>query len=54
MSFKDDSAVQKPEKLWHEQGLMLYVWLLVLLFVLLMSADIPSLGVFAESGLVRL
>ena len=54
LSFKEDSAVQKPEKLYHEHGLMLYVGLLIFIFVLLMSVDIPALNVFAESRLIRL
>ena len=54
LSFEKDSAVQKPEKLYHERGLMIYCALLVVLFVLLMAADIPALKVFADSALIRL
>lgn len=52
ISFKEDSAVQKPEKLYHEKGLMLYVGVLVLLFALLMFVDIPWLDIFTSGQLI--
>ena len=54
LSFKEDSAVQKPEKLYHEKGLMLYCAILLCLFALLMAVNIPSLKIFADSTLIRL
>ncbi len=52
LAFKPDSSVQKPEKLYHERGLMLYVLFLIVLFTVLMFADIPALGIFADSNLI--
>ena len=54
LSFKNDSAVQKPEKLYHEKGLMLYCAVLLGLFMLLMHVEIPALKVFADSTLIQL
>lgn len=46
ISFKEDSAVQKPEKLYSEKGLMLYIIILIILFCILMYVDIPILNMF--------
>ncbi len=46
MSFAKDSAVQKPEKLYREKGLMLYCLFLVALFIVLMNVRIPWLDIF--------
>ena len=54
LSFKNDSAVQKPEKLYHERGLMIYCAVLIFLFAMLMIIDIPALRILTESELVRL
>lgn len=54
LSFSEDSAVQKPEKLYHEKGLMLYVCLLVVFFAVLMAVDIPALRILAGSEIIRL
>lgn len=54
ISFKKDSAVQKPEKLYREKGLMLYCLLLIVLFIVLMLVDIPALGVFTTSDLINI
>ena len=54
LSFKNDSAVQKPEKLYHEKGLMFYCAVLIVLFAVLMSADIPAMRVLASSELIGL
>lgn len=43
IAYKEDSAAQKPEKLFKEKGLMLYCLLLVCLFVGLMLIDMPWL-----------
>ena len=43
---------QKPEKLIHEKGLMLYVLLLVLLFIIMTQIEIPFLARFAMTDLV--
>ena len=53
LSFKKDSAVQKPEKLYHERGLMFYCLLAIILFTVLMMIDIPALKIFTNSELIR-
>ena len=54
ISFKPDSAVQKPEKLYREKGLMIYCLILVLLFILLLKIDIPQLTAFTSNELIKL
>lgn len=54
MSFEKDSAVQKPEKLFHEKGLMLYCLLLIVLFAILMFVDIPGLSFLTSEELIYL
>lgn len=54
LSFKKDSAVQKPEKLFHEKKLMLICALCILLFLVLLMVDIPWLSVFLDDTLVIL
>lgn len=54
LSFKKDSAVQKPEKLYHERGLMFYCLLAIILFTALMMIDIPALNIFTNSELIHL
>ena len=46
ISFAKDSAVQKPEKLYKEKGLMLYSMFLVILFIILMNVRLPWLDIF--------
>ena len=41
ISFKPDSAVQKPEKLYKEKKLLAYIALLVVILVILTIVDIP-------------
>lgn len=48
ISFDNDSAVQKPEKLYKEKGLMLYCIFLVVLFILLMNVRIEWLDIFLK------
>ena len=52
LSFARDSAVQKPEKLFHEKGLMLYLLVFIGLFILLMSVDIPGLNILTDSKIL--
>ena len=54
ISFKDDSAVQKPEKLYKEKKLMLFVLLTVVIFVILTVVDIPALKLFQEPFLIEI
>ncbi len=53
IAFKEDSAAQKPEKLFRERKLMLYVLFLAVLFLVLLKADIPILHVlFSDMDLM--
>jgi len=52
IAFKEDSAVQKPEKLYKEKSLMLLVLLLIVLLVILTVVDIPFLGIFQNPFLI--
>jgi 4-hydroxybenzoate polyprenyltransferase len=54
IAFKEDSAAQKPEKLFREKRLMLYVLFLAVLFLVLLYVHIPALDVFVDNELVRL
>lgn len=54
ISFKEDSAVQKPEKLYGERGLMFYCVCLIILFFILMCVDIPALNIFISSELISI
>ena len=54
LSFKKDSAVQKPEKLYRERGLMIYCLLTIIFFVLLMTIDLPALKILTSSELIHL
>lgn len=44
LSYKADSSVQKPEKLYKEKGLMLYLLLFIIIVIILMFVDIPFLS----------
>jgi len=48
ISFAKDSAVQKPEKLYKEKGLMAYCLFLVVLFIILMNVRIEWLDIFVK------
>lgn len=52
ISFKNDSAVQKPEKLYHEKGLMVYVVIIIVIFTVLMFVDMPWLNTLVNEELV--
>jgi len=54
ISFEKDSSVQKPEKLYKEKGLMLYIAFLLILFVFLMKIDIKLLDIFVDDELIRI
>lgn len=41
IAFKPDSAVQKPEKLYKERSLLIYIAVLVIILLLLTVIDIP-------------
>jgi 4-hydroxybenzoate polyprenyltransferase len=50
--YKPDSSAQKPEKLFREKGLMLYITFFMVIIIFLMSVPIPSLQWFLETSLV--
>lgn len=52
IAFKDDSAVQKPEKLYKEKKLMAFVMLIVIIFIVLTFVDIPALRLFQDPFLI--
>lgn len=54
MAFNEDSAVQKPEKLYREKKLLALVALLIAVFIVLTLVDIPSLHSFSEPYLINL
>ncbi len=54
LSFAQDSAVQKPEKLFHEKGLMIFCFVFIVLFAILIFVDIPWLKIFTDSTILNL
>lgn len=54
IALKEDSAAQKPEKLFKEKFLMAYVVFLIILFVVLLKVHIPALKVFLTYELVSM
>jgi 4-hydroxybenzoate polyprenyltransferase len=54
IAFKDDSAAQKPEKLYRERGLLAYVAVLIVLILALMAVRIPALASLVGIDLVRI
>ncbi|MDR1638575.1 MAG: UbiA prenyltransferase family protein [Clostridiales bacterium] len=52
ISYKKDSAAQRPEKLFHEKGLMVFVLLFIVTVVAAMFIDIPWLGNLLETSLI--
>ncbi len=50
--YKPDSAAQKPEKLFREKGLMVYVVLLLVMILILFYIRIPHLDMFLRMDLV--
>jgi len=44
--------VQKPEKLYKEKGLILYILLMVSVFVAFLFIDIPALSVLLDKSLL--
>lgn len=52
--YKPDSSAQKPEKLFKEKWLMLYVAFFIILLAVLMFVSIPSLQFFLDSSLKKI
>ncbi len=51
--YKPDSSAQKPEKLFREKGLMIYVILFVVLLTILLTVPIPALHHFLDPSLIN-
>lgn len=54
LSYAKDSAVQKPEKLYREKGLMAYCFFVAILFTALMFVNIPQLNFLTDLKLINL
>ncbi len=54
ISFKPDSAVQKPEKLYREKKLLILLVIFVILVAVLLFVDIPPLKPLLDETLVEL
>jgi len=52
--YKPDSSAQKPEKLFKERGLIIYVVFFIVLLAFLMFIPIPSLQFFLDPALKKL
>ncbi|WP_326974936.1 UbiA prenyltransferase family protein [Caproicibacter sp. BJN0012] len=53
IGLKKDSAAQKPEKLFREKFLMLYLVCFLVLVVVLLFVNIPQLSVFLSDSLIE-
>ena len=54
ISFNNDSAAQKPEKLFREKRLMFYCFILCILFWILMILDFPILNAIISDTLIKI
>ena len=52
ISFKEDSAVQKPEKLYREKKLLGFLLMFIAVLVALTFVDIPILDYYVEIRLI--
>ncbi len=52
ISYKEDSCAQKPEKLFREKGLMLYLLVFLVITCVLMAVDIPGLEWIVRKELI--
>ena len=52
IAFKEDSAVQKPEKLYKEKKLLIFLVLFAILFAILLFIDIPFLSNLLDDTLI--
>ena len=48
------TSVQKPEKLYREKGLLMYMIILAAVFILALFIKIPALEVFLDSKIIGL
>ena len=54
ISFKQDSAAQRPEKLYKEKNLMIFLIMFIILFFILLYIDIPYLDKLLDQNLIKL
>lgn len=54
LAFKEDSCVQKPEKLYHEPRLIIFIVAIAIWFVVLLECDFPWLHIFTSEKLIPL
>ncbi len=54
IAFKPDSAAQKPEKLYREKKLLLYMALLLAVLLVLTFVDIPALNYWVDPFLLKI
>jgi Ca2+/Na+ antiporter len=54
ISFKHNSSAQKPEKLFKEKWLMIYMMFFLVLLTVLLFVSIPALHFFLDFSLIRL
>lgn len=52
IALQDDSAAQKPEKIIHEKGLMIYCSIMTIVFIFLMTVDIPYINCLISNELI--
>ncbi|MCR5735559.1 MAG: UbiA prenyltransferase family protein [Lachnospiraceae bacterium] len=53
ISFKPDSAVQKPEKLYREKNLLIYLAVLITVLIILTFVDIPFLNRWVDPWMIE-
>ncbi|MCR5109163.1 MAG: UbiA prenyltransferase family protein [Lachnospiraceae bacterium] len=53
ISFKPDSAVQKPEKLYREKNLLIYLAILMAVLLVLTFVDIPFLNRWVDPWMIE-
>lgn len=54
LGYKEDSAVAKPEKLYKEKNLMIYIILIIILGTILFNINIPILNIFHINELIQI
>ncbi|MDR1030639.1 MAG: UbiA family prenyltransferase [Treponema sp.] len=54
ISYKPDSSAQKPEKLFKEKGLLVYIFIFFILLGILMICKLPFLEWFMETSFIRI
>ena len=52
LSFSKDSSTQRPEKLFHEKKLLLYIFLINIFAIILLTLKIPALHVLLDNSLI--